>query len=46
MLFSASTVVGLHVRYEDLEAGMDVPVTEDAVRTLVTHMLREHKTTT
>ena len=45
MLFSASTVGAPHGRYEDLETGMDVPVTEDVVRELVTRMLCEHNKT-
>ena len=46
MIATASSVAAHHDSYEDLEAGMDVPVTEDAVRALGTRMLREHKTVT
>ena len=46
MLTSSSTVAVHHDSYEDLEADMDVPVTEDSVHALVTRMLREHKTIT
>ena len=41
MFATASSVAAHHGNYEDLEAGMDVPVTEDVVRALVTRMLRD-----
>ena len=44
MMDTASSVAAHHGSYEDLEAGMDVPVTADAVHALVTRILREHKT--